>query len=210
MRSRKCWPSQGDGSVTDEGFRMLRTRAQIAQRVGELGADIAGSLRGQPPEDVLFVGVLKGSSVFLADLIRAIPLNLRVDFISISSYAADGAGSGVVRIVKDLELPIDNKHVLLVEDIVDTGLTLTYLRKTLLARSPASLKTVTLIDKAARRLLPVPVDWVGFEAPDEFLLGYGLDYRGIYRNVPDLLSVPEVALLAKEPRKFVERLYPAT
>lgn len=194
--------------MSDPGVRLLFGRDQISQRVHELGASISETYAGEPQDKVVLVGVLKGSSIFLADLIRAARVDAGVDFISISSYASDGTGSGVVRIVKDLEQEVTGKHVLLVEDIVDTGLTLTYLRKTLQARDPASLRTVTLIDKAARRLLPVPVEWVGFEAPDEFLLGYGLDYRGIYRNVPDLFAVPDVARLALEPRTFVERLYP--
>lgn len=194
--------------MREPGIRMLLGRDEIRAEVARLGAEITEAYRQIPRDELLFVGVLKGSAVFLADLLRAVRLDAQVDFISISSYGADDSVSGVVRIVKDLEQEILNKHVILVEDIVDTGLTLTYLRKTLLARSPTSLKTVTLVDKAARRLLPVPVDWVGLKAPDEFLLGYGLDYRGIYRNVPDLLSVPDVARLALEPRIFVERLYP--
>lgn len=194
--------------MNDPGVRLLFGRDEISRRVRELGASIAETYAGHAPGKLVLVGVLKGSSIFLADLIRAARVDAGVDFISISSYASDGPGSGVVRIVKDLEQEIAGKHVLLAEDIVDTGLTLTYLRKTLQARDPASLRTVTLIDKPARRLLPVPVDWVGFEAPDEFLLGYGLDYRGIYRNVPELFSVPDVARLALEPRTFVERLYP--
>jgi hypoxanthine phosphoribosyltransferase len=188
--------------------QVLVAREEIETGVSRLGREIAETYRGVPGEVVL-VGVLKGSAVFLADLARAIPLDLTIDFISISSYGADASGSGVVRIVKDLEQDISGKHVVVVEDIVDTGLTLTYLRKTLGARSPATLRTVTLIDKAARRLLPVPVEWRGFEAPDAFLLGYGLDYRGIYRNVPDLIAVPDVARLALHPRSLVEELYPS-
>lgn len=194
--------------MTPLSIRMLLSRDEIGGTVARLGAEITDAYENNSKDQLLFIGVLKGSAVFLADLLRAVHLDVQVDFISISSYVGDVSGSGVVRIVKDLEHEITGRHVVLVEDIVDTGLTLTYLRKTLLARSPGSLKTVTLIDKAARRLLPVPVDWIGFEAPDEFLLGYGLDYRGIYRNVPDLFAVPDVARLALEPRMFVERLYP--
>ncbi len=189
-------------------MRTLWARHEIEERVARLGESITAGYEGTDPE-LLLVGVLKGSAVFLADLVRAIDLDLSVDFISISSYGSDAPTSGVVRIVKDLEQDILGRHVLLVEDIVDTGLTLTYLRKTLAARSPASLKTVTLIDKAARRLIPVPVEWTGFVAPDEFLLGYGLDYRGIYRNVPDLLAVPDVARLAQDPRMLIAELYQA-
>lgn len=194
--------------MTDTGMRILWTRDEIRDRVTDLGASIRSDYEEVGP-DLLLVGVLKGSAVFLADLVRAIDLDLGVDFISISSYGGDAATSGVVRIIKDLEQDIVGQHVLIVEDIVDTGLTLTYLRKTLMARSPASLKTVTLIDKAARRLLPVAVEWTGFVAPDAFLLGYGLDYRGIYRNVPDLLAVPDVASLAHDPRMLVKELYEA-
>ncbi len=188
--------------------RVLVPREAIAAGVARLGREIGQSFQYTSEKPVL-VGVLKGSSVFLADLVRAIPLDVTVDFISISSYGSDAAGSGVVRIVKDLEQDIAGKHVVVVEDIVDTGLTLTYLRKNLKARSPATLQTATLIDKSIRRLLPVPVEWIGFEAPDAFLLGYGLDYRGIYRNVPDLIAVRDVARLALHPRMLVEELYPA-
>lgn len=188
------------------GVRVLWDREEIKARVGHLGRSITSEYAGADG-DLVLVGVLKGSSVFLADLIRAIDLDLSVDFISISSYGGAAPSSGVVRIVKDLEQDIEGRHVVVVEDIVDTGLTLTYLRKTLRARSPASLKTVTLIDKAVRRLVPVEVEWTGFVAPDVFLLGYGLDYRGIYRNAPDLLAVPDVARLAQEPRMLVKELY---
>lgn len=196
------------GQMIDGVAGILVPRAEIAAGVRRLGEDIARSF-ADSPGDLVFVGVLKGSGVFLADLVRATPADLTVDFISISSYDADASNSGVVRILKDLEQDITGKDVVIVEDIVDTGLTLTYLRKTLSARSPRSLQTVTLIDKSARRLLPVPVEWTGFEAPDAFLLGYGLDYRGIYRNVPDLIAVQDVARLALHPRMLVEELYPA-
>jgi len=194
--------------MMDGVAEVLLRRSEIAAGVERLGGDIARSF-SDSPTDLVYVGVLKGSAVFLADLVRATPADLTVDFISISSYEANASSSGVVRIVKDLEHDIAGKNVVIVEDIVDTGLTLTYLRKTLGARSPRTLQTVTLIDKPARRFLPVPVEWTGFQAPDAFLLGYGLDYRGIYRNVPDLIAVQDVARLALHPRMLIEELYPA-
>jgi hypoxanthine phosphoribosyltransferase len=155
----------------------------------------------------LFVGVLKGSAFFMADLLRQVACDINVDFISISSYAA-GAGSGVVRILKDLEQDVSDREVVLVEDIVDTGLTLTYLRRTLEARGTKSLKTVTLLDKAVRRIVPVEVEYVGFDTPDVFVVGYGLDFQGRYRNVPEVLAVKDIARLANDPLLLVGSLWP--
>jgi hypoxanthine phosphoribosyltransferase len=154
------------------------------------------------------VCVLKGSVVFLADLVRAMDIDVNVDFMSISSYSESRSSSGVVRIVKDLETDLTGRDVLIVEDIVDTGLTLHYLRRTLSARDPASLRTVTLLDKAVRRIIPVELEWSGFEIPDTFVLGYGLDHEGLYRNVSDLIVVPDIAHLVAEPRMYVAPLWP--
>ncbi len=131
-----------------------------------------------------------------------------IDFMSISAYGDGRPNSGVVRIVKDLERSIEGEHVLIVEDIVDTGLTLNYLRRTLGDRGPASLKAVTLLDKSARRIIPVPLEWAGFEIPDVFVLGYGLDHEGLYRNVRDLLAVHDFKRLVGEPDMYVEQLFP--
>jgi hypoxanthine phosphoribosyltransferase len=178
---------------------------QLRDRIAELGAEISEHYGpGEPP---LMVGVLKGSSIFLADLARAIDLAAEVDFMSISAYEEGGVGRGVVRIIKDLEGSIEGRDVLIVEDIVDTGLTLNYLRRALSSRGPASLRTVALLDKVARRIVPVPLEWRGFEVPDVFLLGYGLDYQGIYRNLDHLVAVPDIAALAADPSMYVTGLY---
>lgn len=190
-----------------ETMRTLFGRDEIAARIVELGAEIADHYEGsaQPP---LLVGVLKGSAMFLADLTRAIPIGVNVDFISISSYGHTPSSSGVVKIVKDLDSDLGGRDVLIVEDIVDTGLTLNYLRKALGQRDPRSLGTVTLLDKVARRIVPVPVEFSGFKIDDVFALGYGLDWQGRYRNVPDLLAIDDIALLASDPSALVEPLFP--
>jgi hypoxanthine phosphoribosyltransferase len=128
--------------------------------------------------------------------------------MSISSYADSRSSSGVVRILKDVEMALTARDVLIVEDIVDTGLTLQYLRRTLSAREPASLRAVTLLDKAVRRIIPVELEWSGFEIPDEFVLGYGLDHEALYRNVSDLIVVPDITRLVAEPRMYVPALWP--
>ena len=155
----------------------------------------------------MLIGVLKGSTLFLADLVRALDIQVEIDFISISSYSQKGGSAGVVRIVKDLEADIGGRDVLIVEDIVDTGLTLNYLRRTLAERKPASLRAVTLLDKAARRIVPVELEHSGFEIPDAFVVGYGLDFQGLYRNVPEILAVKDIARLANDPMLLVEHLF---
>ena len=180
---------------------LLIDRASIARRTDELGERL-GELfgNGQPP---VLVGVLKGSAMFLADLIRAMDIDVVVDFMSISSYSQ----SGVVRIVKDLDEDIRGRDVVIVEDIVDTGLSLNYLRKTLTQREPTSLRAVTLLDKTARRIIPVPLEFSAFEIPDVFVVGYGLDYQGLYRNAADILAVRDLARLANDPRLIVPQLF---
>jgi hypoxanthine phosphoribosyltransferase len=185
---------------------ILIPEAKLSARVLELGSEISHVFRGGEPP--VMVCVLKGSVVFLADLVRAMDIDVNVDFMSISSYAESRSSSGVVRIVKDLETDLTGRDVLIVEDIVDTGLTLNYLRRTLSARDPASLRTVTLLDKAVRRIIPVELEWSGFEIPDTFVLGYGLDHEGLYRNVSDLIVVPDIAQLVAEPRMYVSSLWP--
>lgn len=178
---------------TNDRLGLLLTAEQISTRVTELGAQITADYAGRQP---FLVGVLKGSLVFMADLARAIALPVNVDFMSITSY---GAGkSGVVRIVKDLDDSITGEHVILVEDIIDTGLTLTYLLATLGARNPASLTVCGLLDKTVRRIVEVDVGYRGFDIPDEFVIGYGLDHEGRYRNLPHIIGVKDMSVLAEE------------
>jgi hypoxanthine phosphoribosyltransferase len=156
----------------------------------------------------VLVCVLKGSSLFLADVVRAAGIDLAVDFMSISAYGDPETHSGVVRIVKDLETDIGGRDVLIIEDIVDTGLTLTYLLRTLGARGPRSLRTATLLDKSVRRIVPVPIEYVGFEIPDVFVIGYGLDFQGLFRNLPDIYAVHDLEALGRDPIGLSERLWP--
>lgn len=181
------------GDTPSVPVHLLLAQEQIAARVRELGAEITREYEGRDP---MLIGVLKGSLIFLADLARAISCPLAVDFMSISSYGDGARSSGVVRILKDLDEPLIGRHVILVEDIIDTGLTLTYLLNTLRARQPASLEICGLLDKSARRIVEVPLRYVGFEIPDEFVLGYGLDHKGRFRNLPNIYGVPDVASLA--------------
>lgn len=173
----------GAGPLADlrlEGTgRVLLSESQIQHRVKELAAQISQDYQGRHP---LLVGVLKGMVCFMADLMRAVSIPLSVEFMAISYY--HGHPSEAVRIVKDLEQNIGGRHVLLVEDIVDTGLTLNYIRRLLESRGPASLEVCTLLDKRSRRLTHIPLKYVGFEIPDEFVVGYGLDYGEEYRNLP--------------------------
>lgn len=144
-------------------------------------------------DDLLLLCVLKGGFLFLADLSRAVKRPHEVDFMAISSYGAGTKSSGAVQIIMDLKQPIEGRHVLIVEDIIDSGHTLTYMRKNLLARSPASLRIVTLLNKPSRREVDVPVDYIGFDIPDEFVVGYGLDFDEVYRNLPIIAVLkPEV------------------
>lgn len=175
---------------------ILFPEEEIRQRVEELGAEIGRDYAGRPP---VLVSVLKGGVVFLADLIRAIDLPLRLDFMSISSYGGGSEESGVVRIMKDLDHDIGGEHVLVVEDIIDTGLTLSYLLSTLSARLPASIELCTLLDKVARRIPPLEIRYRGFECPDRFVVGYGLDHQERYRNLPFIVAVTDPADLAADP-----------
>ena len=155
----------------------------IRKRVSELGSLITQDYRGKTPH---LICILKGASIFHADLMRAIDLELSCDFIAVGSYGRGTNSSGEVRILKDLDERIEGKHVLLVDDIVDTGLTLNYLQQNLKARSPASLRSVVLLSKPSRREIEVPVEYLGFDIPDEFVVGYGLDFDQCYRNLPDI------------------------
>lgn len=172
--------------------KILLSENQVLKRVNELGQEISRDYAGS---ELLVVGILKGAIVFLADLVRSISIPTNLDFMAVSSYGASSESSGVVRILKDLEQNIENKHVLIVEDIVDTGLTLNYLIENLFTRGPASLKVCTLLDKPSRRKVEVQVDYNGFTIPDEFVVGYGLDYNERYRNLREILILkPEVYL----------------
>ncbi len=172
----------------------LITEEQLQRRVAELGAEISRDYEGR---DLLLVAVLKGSVVFLADLMRHITTPHSIDFMATSSYGAATESSGIVRILKDLDMPITGRNVLIVEDIVDTGHTLAYLRRLLLEREPASLRVVTLLDKRERREVDVPLDYVGFVVPNAFVVGYGLDYAELYRNLP-YIAVPKEGFFDEE------------
>jgi hypoxanthine phosphoribosyltransferase len=168
--------------------KVLITSEQITEKVREMGERITQDYAG---ERLLLVGVLRGAVVVMGDLMRCINLPCEIDFMDISSYGSGTSSSGVVRILKDLEEDITGRHVLLVEDIVDTGLTLSYLVRSLLARKPASLEICALLTKPTRRRAELDVKYLGFEVPDEFVVGYGLDYAGAYRNLPDICILNE-------------------
>lgn len=160
---------------------VLISQKEIENRVAELGEQISRDYEGK---ELLLIGILKGSVIFMADLMKAIRLDLEMDFMSVSSYGGATSSSGVVRILKDLDEDIRGKNVLIVEDIIDTGLTLAYIKEYLEKRGPESLRIVTLLDKPARRKVNLAVDYVGFEVEDKFIVGYGLDINQKYRNLP--------------------------
>ena len=160
---------------------VLLSEEQIRARIADLGAQITRDYAGLNP---LLIGVLKGALFFLSDLMRAIDTRLSLEFMAISSYGSSTRTSGEVRIMKDLDVPIEGRHILVVEDIVDTGLTLSYLLANLHARGAASVKLAALLDKYERRQKEVKIDYLGFQIPDEFVVGYGLDYAERYRNLP--------------------------
>ncbi len=162
---------------------LLITQEQIQARVNELGAQITADYRGK---ELVAVGILKGAVVFFADLIRRIDLPMTTDFMAISSYGSATKSSGVVRILKDLDKDIVDKHVLVVEDIIDTGLTMSFLKNNLLSRGAASIRVCVLLDKPERRLVHLSSDSTGFSIPDDFVVGYGLDYDQRYRNLPEI------------------------
>lgn len=179
---------------TNPNLEVLITTEKIVARIRELGAEIARDYSGRNP---LLIGVLKGAFLFLSDLMRAIDIPLNVEFIAISSYGAEMRTSGEVRILKDLDVAIEGRHILVVEDIVDTGLTLSYLLANLKSRGAASVKLAALLDKYERREKEVPIDYLGFKIPDKFVVGYGLDFAEQYRNLPFIavLKNPEEAQL---------------
>jgi hypoxanthine phosphoribosyltransferase len=178
-------------------LKVLIPREQVAKRVAELGEQITKDFAGQ---SIVLLGVLKGAAIFLSDLARNINLDATFDFIGVSSYGnrpsptqelkSGWDSTGEVRLLKDVDQSIKDKNIILVEDILDTGLTMTYLKKMLMARQPKSLKVASLLDKPSRRKLPLEGDYVGFKIPDEFVVGYGLDYAEKYRNLADICIVP--------------------
>ncbi len=178
-------------------LKVLISREEIAKRVAELGAQITKDFTGQ---SIIFVGVLKGAAIFLSDLARQVSLDCTFDFIGVSSYGNRPSpqaelkkgwdSTGEAKLTKDVDQSMQGKNLIVVEDILDTGLTLTFLKKLLLAHQPKSLKIAALLDKPSRRKLPLEGDYVGFKIPDEFVVGYGLDYAEKYRNLADICIVP--------------------
>ncbi|MCM1194019.1 MAG: hypoxanthine phosphoribosyltransferase [Butyrivibrio sp.] len=164
-----------------EHIRVLLPEEKVAERIREIGEQISRDYAGK---SIHMVCVLKGGSFFMCELAKRITVPVSLDFMSVSSYGGDTKSSGVVKIVKDLDEPLQGKDVLVVEDIVDSGRTLSYLLEMLQDRKPASLRLCTLLDKPDRRVIDVKVDYTGFEIPDEFVVGYGLDYNQMYRNLP--------------------------
>jgi hypoxanthine phosphoribosyltransferase len=164
-------------------LKVLFSREQIAERVAELATQISRDFAGQ---SVIFIGVLKGAAIFLSDLAREVTVDATFDFIGVSSYGNGKQSSGEVKLTKDVDQPLTGKNIILVEDILDTGLTMTYLRKMFQAHQPKSLKIAALLDKRSRRTHPVQADYVGFVIPDEFVIGYGMDCAERYRNLADI------------------------
>ncbi|WP_458862507.1 hypoxanthine phosphoribosyltransferase [Acidaminobacterium chupaoyuni] len=177
-------------NMYDDILKVLITKEEIEAKVAELGEAVSADYVGKDP---LVISVLKGAFVFMADFVRHLSVPCTMDFMSVSSYGAGVRSSGEVKIIKDLDTIIENRHVIVVEDILDSGVTLSYLLELLRARKPASIKLVTFLDKPERRKRHVDIDYKGFEVPDEFVVGYGLDYAEKYRNLPDICILkPEV------------------
>ena len=168
-------------SLTDDVAEILIAAEEIRARTAELARRISADYEGK---DLLLVCILKGGMMFLADLMRHITIPHEIDFMAVSSYGASTESTGIVRILMDLETNIQGRNVLIVEDIIDTGRTLKYITENLKTRRPASLRICTLLNKPARRTIEIPLDYVGFEIPNKFVIGYGLDYAEIYRNLP--------------------------
>ena len=169
-------------------LEVLYTQAAIQGRVRELAATITAEFRGQP---LVLLGVLKGACIFLSDLARYIDLDCSFDFLAVSSYGDGTRSSGEVRLMKDVDCSMEDRNVVLVEDILDTGLTLAYLKKVLQAHQPRALKVAALLDKPSRRVHPIQADYVGFTIPDKFVVGYGMDHAEQYRNLPDICVLRE-------------------
>lgn len=195
MTSSNLLPTSSPSSELTYGVgRIVYSAEEIQQRIRELAAQISRDYRGANP---LFVGVLKGVIFLIGDLMRAVTIPARLDFMAISRYAPRGQSKGPVRLIKDLDESVEGQHVLFVEDVVDTGLTLNYLLRTLRARNPATLEVCTLFDKPQHRLVNIPIRYKGFDLPDRFVVGYGLDYHEAYRHLPFVAELlPEVLDLA--------------
>jgi hypoxanthine phosphoribosyltransferase len=174
--------------VPPEKMEILFSREQIAERVHALGEQISADYVGQ---SIVLIGVLKGAAIFLSDLARSITVDNTFDFVAVSSYGRALVSSGQVKLIKDIDNPIEDKHVILIEDILDTGLTLSYLRQLMLQHKPASLKIATCLDKPDRRLVPIEADYVCFKIPNRFVVGYGMDFAERYRGVGDIRIYPE-------------------
>jgi len=175
-------------TTTEQGLEVLLSRDQIATRVREMGEQITKDLKG---EKLVMVGVLKGAAPFLADLARSVQVDATFDFVAVKSYAKGSrTSSGAVKLIKDLDEPIEGQNVLIVEDILDTGITLTYLRKIFLQHHPKTLRIAALLDKPSRRLEQIDADYVGFSIPNLFVIGYGMDFAERYRNLPDICLMP--------------------
>ncbi|MFB3812760.1 MAG: hypoxanthine phosphoribosyltransferase [Terriglobales bacterium] len=172
-------------------MRVLFTQAQILERVDAMAAEIDRDFAGQ---SVIFIGVLKGATIFLSDLARRVKIDATFDFIGVSSYGKQKETSGEVRLIKDVDESLTGRNVILVEDILDTGLTMQYLKKVFLAHQPRCLKVAALLDKACRRMVPIKADYVGFTIPDEFVVGYGMDYAEQFRNLRDICVLPPDAI----------------
>jgi hypoxanthine phosphoribosyltransferase len=180
VQPRLLPPARGGSSLDDDIAAILISEQRLQARVAELGRQLAADYCDKRP---VLVGVLRGCVFFLADLMRSMDIELEIDFMAISSYSGKSA-LGVVRVLKDLDTSLEDRHVLLIEDIIDTGLTVNYVMKLLATRGPASLRLCTLLNKPARRLIDREIHYIGFDVPDEFVVGYGLDYEHRYRNLP--------------------------
>ncbi len=188
--TKKAIPETVPDAYLSAISRVLIDETTLQARIREMGAAIARDYEGKNP---VFVGVLKGVVFFMADLLQATPIPLEVDFMSIASYSSDARDQGYVRITKDMDICIQDRHVIFVEDIIDTGLTLGYLLKLLRTRNPASLEVAVLFDRPTRRLIDIKPRYLGFHLPDLFVVGYGLDYREQFRNMPFIgVMKPEV------------------
>ncbi len=174
--------------VAPETMEVLFSQQQLTQRVEALGKQISTDYAD---ESIVLIGVLKGAAIFLADLARSITVDNTFDFVAVSSYGRARVSSGAVKLIKDIDNPIEGRHVILVEDILDTGLTLSYLRQLMLQHKPASLKIATCLDKPERRLVPIEADYVCFQIPNRFVIGYGMDYAERYRGLGDIRLYPE-------------------
>jgi hypoxanthine phosphoribosyltransferase len=174
--------------IPTEVMDVLFSSEQIAERVKAIGEQISAEYVG---ESIVLIGVLKGAAIFLADLARSIKVDNTFDFVAVSSYGRARVSSGAVKLIKDIDNSIEGRHVILVEDILDTGLTLSYLRDLMLKHKPASLKIATCLDKPERRLVPIEADYVCFKIPNRFVIGYGMDFAERYRGVPEIRIMPE-------------------